>query len=280
MARIDVGRAAPDGSRWIERFARVGFVAKGFLYGIVGTLAACAGMGQGGGTTDTRGAMGTVLGMPFGEVILFAMALGLVGYGLWRIIEGVTDPDQRGSDAKGLALRASFIARGLIHLALAVTAGMLALRMPRTFSFGSGPGGGDTQAQEATATAFAVPGGRWLVLGAAIGIAAFGLYQLYRAFRAKLTKQVSKAEVEEETGEWVIIVSRFGIAARGLVFVVVGWLLARASLAENPDQAGGVEPALDVFAGIGGWASIAIALGLIAYGVYQLLCARYRRIRA
>jgi hypothetical protein len=46
---------------WIERLARVGYVAK-VLYGTIGALAALAAFSSGGRTTDTRGAMGTLLG--------------------------------------------------------------------------------------------------------------------------------------------------------------------------------------------------------------------------
>lgn len=283
MARIAVGNPDHhDASRWVEKVARVGFVAKGLLYATVGVLASCAGLGRGGTTTDSRGAMERLVTMPFGEVLLACMAFGLVGYAIWRIVEGIVDPDDRGRDAKGIALRASFVARGLIHLGLAWSAAMLASRMPRSFSFGSGPGssgGSDQQTQSMTATAISLPMGRWLVLAVAIGIASFGAWQVVRAFRAKLSRNVDKADAEREVGAWVIAVSRFGIGARGLVFVVLGWLLALAAWRSDPGQAGGVERGLQVFAELGWWPLVAIGAGLVAYGVYQLLSAKYRRIR-
>lgn len=282
-AQITVGRGdATDASKWVEWLARVGFVAKGLLYGTVGTLAACAGLGNGGGTTDTREAMGKLVTLPFGELVLFGIAIGLVGYGVWRVVEGFADPDQRGSDARGLALRASFVLRGLVHLLLAWSAAKLALDMPSTLSIGPGvPGGGASsgESEQATAYALSFPAGEWIVMAIAAGIGGFGAWQVIRAFRAKLNRNVSKGEIEQEGGAWLIVVSRIGIAARGLVFMAIAWLVGLAGLREDASQSGGVDQGLDVFAGLGRIPLIAIGAGLVAYGVYQLLSARYRRIR-
>jgi hypothetical protein len=73
-------------------------------------------------------------------------------------------------------------------------------------------------------------------------------------------------------------VSRFGIAARGVVFCLIGFLLMRAVLHHNAAEAGGLRESLHAVAGLGRWPFIAVALGLVAYGVYELLNARYRRI--
>jgi hypothetical protein len=76
-----------------------------------------------------------------------------------------------------------------------------------------------------------------------------------------------------------VAVSRFGIAARGVVFCLIGFFLARAAARHDPGQVGGVRESLGVLAEIGRWPFAVVALGLVAYGVYQLVNARYRRIR-
>ena len=286
MARIEVGqRSATDVSPWIERLARVGFVAKALLYGTIGVVAALAAFrrdGQG-GATDTRGAMNTLLDAPFGPAIVIAMALGLFGYAAWRIVEGILDPERRGTDAKAIAVRGSFIVRGLAHAALGVSALRLAFGSSDGGDAGGGGGGGGgggvEQGRDATRTAFELPGGEWIVMAVAIGIACYGIYQLYRAAAAKLSKQLDLAEMSREAGRWVIGVSRFGIAARGIVFIAVGWTVFYAAWRQDASRAGGIREALTVIRDFGRWPFAAIALGLIAYGVYQLLNARYRRVR-
>src|SRR5919197_4376469 len=175
----------PDAPPWIERFARVGYVAKAILYATIGVLAARAAIGSGGGsTTDTRCAMSTVLQAPFGRVLLVVIALGLIGYAVWRIIEAVVDPERRGRDAKGLALRAGYLGRGIIHAGLAYSAIRLA------FGQQSSSGGTGQRAKEATSLGLGLTGGEWLVWVVAIGIGGYGVYQLYRAATAKLSDQL------------------------------------------------------------------------------------------
>jgi hypothetical protein len=255
---------------WIERFARVGYAAKALLYATIGILAAGAAIGHG-RNTDTRGAMATLLRAPFGRTLLAVIALGLFGYAAWRCTSAVVDAEHRGNDAKGIALRASFFVRGLAHLLLGVTAAGLA--------FGSSAGSGN-RSEQATNVAMNLPAGVWFVWAAALGIGGFGVYQMYRAATAKLSKQLRQGEMRAEVGGWVVAVSRFGIAARGMVFVAIAWLLAHAAAEHDPARAGGIADALASLAGLGRLPYAAIAAGLIAYGGYELLNARYRSIEA
>ena len=263
-----------DGKRdiapWIERLARVGYLAKALLYATVGVLAAGAAFGHG-ESTDPRGAMVRLVHAPFGRALVVAMAVGLFGYAAWRCTSAVVDAERRGSDAKGLALRASFVARGVAHFVLGFSAARLAL---------SGSGASSDPSKQAADMAFHVPGGVWIVWAGAIGIGGFGLYQLYRAAAAKLSKQLHRDEMREETGGWIIVVSRFGIAARGLVFIAIALLLGRAAIKHDPGSAGGIADALSTLARLGRLPYAAVGAGLIAYGVYQVLNARYRRIEA
>jgi hypothetical protein len=243
----------------------------------MGGLAASAAVGVGArsGTTGTRGAMTTVLAAPLGRVLLAAIGVTLLGYAVWRAVEAVADPDRRGSDAKGLAVRASFLARAAVHAGLALSAFQLAAVGASAVD----RGGGDPP-KEATKAAFEVPGGEWLVWLVALGLAGYGLYQLYRAAAAKLSKQLDIAELSAEAGRWLVGVSRFGIAARGIVFIAIGWLFVRAATQRDPSEAGGIAEGLRTIGRLGRWPFAAIAVGLIAYGAYQVVNARYRRIRA
>lgn len=263
--------AREDVAPWIERFARVGYAAKAVLYATVGALAMGAVIGHG-ESTDTRGAMMKLLMAPFGRLLVMIVALGLCGYAIWRCVSAIVDAERRGNGAKGLALRASFLVRGIVHLALAWSAAKLAM--------GDHSAGSTDSSERATGAAMDFPGGILVVWAAAAGIAGFGLYQLYRAATAKLSKQLDRGEMRAEAGDWVVIVSRLGIAARGLVFIAIGWLLGRAAAAHDPSQAGGVQDALRSLEQLGRWPYAAIGAGLIAYGGYELLNARYRRVEA
>ena len=267
-ARATIAPAAP----WIERFARVGFAAKAVLYTIVGVLALQAALGNGGRTTGSRGALTTFLGNEWGAMALIVIALGLFGYAAWRITEAVLDPEQKGNGLKGIALRVSYAARGLFHAAV----GVQAVRMA------TGAGGSDDRSTETlTATAMEAPMGMWLVVGAGLFIAGYGVYQIYRAWKAKLSRQLDLSRLSQEAGAWLIKVCRAGIGARGIVFAVIGGYLIRAGLDRNPNKAADTGEALNAIQHqpFGDWLLALIAVGLIAYGAYEVVQARYRVIR-
>ncbi|HYM80749.1 MAG TPA: DUF1206 domain-containing protein, partial [Candidatus Limnocylindria bacterium] len=118
----------------IAWLARVGFLVKGVLYMVIGALALQVAARAGGRVTGTRGALTTVLGQPFGRTLLLVAAIGLLGYAAWRVLQGLFDPDRLGHDWRGLAMRASFVVRGVVHAAL----GWQAFRLYRGLSARSG----------------------------------------------------------------------------------------------------------------------------------------------
>lgn len=256
---------------WVERLARFGIASKGIVYAIAGVLATQAAFGAGGKITDTEGALQTILTQPFGKFLLSAIAIGLIGYVLWRFVQAITDPENKGSDLKGILQRIGYAINGIVYAGLALTAVGLVL--------GSGGGGGDSR-QDWTARLLAQPFGQWLVgiIGAfTIGM---GLYQLYQAYRAKFRGELKWQEMSENERTWATRLGRFGLAARGIVFGVTGFFFiqaARQSDAKEVRGLGGVlvaiaqQPKGPILLG-------AIALGLVAYGIYMAVQARYRRV--
>jgi hypothetical protein len=264
--------AIAPAATWIERLARVGYAAKAVLYSVVGFLALESALGNGGDTTGSRGALVTLVRQSYGPVVLVVIAVGLFGYAAWRVAQAVLDPERRGASAKGLALRTSFAVRGLIHAALGVQAVRLASGSPRARG---------QAVEEWTARALDAPLGVWLVIAAGAAVAGYGLYQIYRAWAAKLSRDLNLSRLSREAGSWLIKVCRFGIAARGVVFAITGLYLARAGWAHNARAAADTGEALDAIGHqpFGEWLLAVVATGLIAYGADEIVQARYRAIR-
>lgn len=288
-AAADATATARQLSPWIERLARVGYAAKGLVYLIVGGLAARAALGAGGRTTDSRGALATIGEGAFGKLTLAVIALGLLGYAAWRLIAAATDAEGKGGEAKGIAARLGGAGRGLLYAGLALQA----LRLMRGAGSGGGTGaaagtstgagagaGGESGAEDWTARLMAAPLGRWLVAAVALGILGYALYQLYRAYASKVRKHLDLSRLSAQAQQMVVAVGRFGIGARGVVFVVIGWLLLRAARQSDATEASGVGEALRTLERqpSGKWLLAVVALGLVAYGLYQFVNARYRRI--
>lgn len=256
---------ATSAAPWIERFARFGYASKGVVYTIIGSLAAATALGLGGTGGDSAAAFRFIREQPFGRSLLIVVAIGLLGYAGWRIISAISDAEDHGADAKGFAIRAGSFFRGVVYVFLAFGAIQLARGQ-------SGGGGSDQNAENWTARLMHAPFGRWLAVLVGAGIAGYGIYQLIRAWKSKLGKQLRTRKL--------VGVCRFGIAARAVVFLFIGYSIARAAWQLDPSEAQGTSGALKEIASYSEWLFVAIAVGLVAYGVYQFVNARYRVIDA
>jgi hypothetical protein len=278
MARIDevaghAGAAARGAAReagpWVERLARMGYAARGIVYVIVGIIAAQAARGER-GVADQQGVFGEILQRPGGKFMLGLVAVGLLGYSLWRFVEAGINPERDGAGKRAL-----FAISGVIHVGLALTAVRMAM------GSSSASSGGNSGAASWTAKVMEAPGGRFLVGAAALGIAAYGVAQLVQAYKAKLDKQLDLSPLSSGARTWAIRAARAGLAARGVVFLVLGFFLLQAARHSNASETRGLGGALDALhdTAYGAWVLGLVALGLIGYGVTQLLKARYRRIK-
>jgi hypothetical protein len=269
-----VNTAKAEAAPWVERLARLGYLSVGVVYAVIGVLAMGAGLGRRGKTADQHGAMTTILEQPFGRVLLGIVALGLIGYAVWRFVAGFNDSERRGRDAKGLALRAGSIARGVFYTVFAAEVVRLVVR-----GSGGDSGGGDAKTKHWTATLLDKPFGRWILGIAGLIVIGYGIYQLVNAWRAKLSKQLRLGPMQPSMRQTIIGVSRFGIGARGLVFTVIGASLVLAAYRYDPNAARGTSGALQMLADpLGGLLLVPIGLGVAAYGIYGWINAKYRII--
>jgi hypothetical protein len=267
VERVAAGarRAAGEAAPWVERLARAGYAARGVVYLVVGWLAARAAWGhrRPGGTDE---AMDTVHGLPGGRWLLAALAVGLAGFELWRFVQAALDPERSGGDAKGIARRIGHAASGAIHAGLATAAARTALHWGR---------GGGSWADEALSGR-----GRAIVLAVALGTAGYGAYQLVKAYRADVGKRLDLSRMSPGGRTWAVRAARMGLGARGVVFVVAGLLLLCAARTGGAEQAPGLEDSLRALQQQPEGAALLgiVGIGLAAYGAFELVKARYRRI--
>jgi Domain of Unknown Function (DUF1206) len=257
-------------SRGFEWLARSGFVARGLIYGIIGILAIKLALGAGGKTTNQQGALKTIAQQPFGKVLLILVAIGLAGYALWRFLHALLGNGPEDSDSgfeRVAALGSGIVYAGLCAIAVKIL-------------FGSGSGGGSGSASKTTAGVFGWPGGIWLVGIAGAVVIGIGLYQGYRGIRRDFLKDSKTERMSARIREWIEWIGSFGHLARMVVFGLVGVFLIKAAIDFNPNKAVGLDGALAklVHASYGPFLLGVVAAGLIAFGIYSLSDARYRRI--
>lgn len=257
---------------WLENMAKAGFIALGVVYCLVGTLAFMAAFEVGGKTTqdsDQKGAFQFLLEQHYGRFLLGLVALGLVCYTIWRLVQAVLDPEKRGTSAKGIARRLGYASSGLVYGALAFYAANQAL------GSSSSSGQGDSR-QSLARELLQQPFGQWLVGILAVGTILFGVYQIYRALSGKYRRKIQEAKLRSEYKTMLIRSGLAGYIARGVVWILIGYFFLRAALSANAREAGGTGKAF-AFLENGTYGSLVlgvVALGLICYGVFCFVRAK------
>ena len=268
-----IHRAALHAGPAIAALARAGYAAKGVVYVLIGGLAVLAAAGTRGQTTGSKGALASLLDQPYGRVILAVVAFGLAGYALWCFVRALFDPEREGTDAKGIRKRVFQFGKGVIHVALVVAVVGMIRGAARSGEDGEG-------ARDWTAWLMSFPLGVWMVAAVGMGVLGYGALQIYKGWTTDLDDQLSFGRMSPGAAKWAIRFSRFGMAARGLVFGIVGLFLVIAAYRANPQAAKGVGEALATLERqpYGRVLLGTVALGLVSYGLYQFILARYRRI--
>jgi hypothetical protein len=257
-------------SRGFEWLARSGFVARGLIYGIIGVLAIKVALGTGGRTTNQEGALKTIAHQPFGKVLLILVAVGLAGYALWRLLHALLGHGPENSDSS--FDRVAALGSGIVYAVLCAIAVEILL--------GSGSSGGSGNASNTTAGVFGWPGGTYLVGIAGAIMIGIGLYQGYRGLSKDFLKDSKTEQMSARIRTWIEWIGTFGHLARMVVFGLVGVFLIKAAIDYDPNKAVGLDGALAklAHASYGAFLLGIVAAGLIAFGVYSLSDARYRRL--
>jgi hypothetical protein len=258
----------------IEWLARTGYVAKGVVYGTVGvlTLLSLYGAFGDGAVTGSRGAIRAIASQPFGNLLLILMIIGLAGYVVWRFVQGVKDTEGKGSDAAGWMQRIGFIISAGFYASLT----FYALTLTGWFS-GAGTESGSTK-QALTAKLMSTDAGIWVVGLAGLAFIGIGFYQFYRAFASKFK---DKWKTQQIAPSHLRVAERFaqlGISARALTLLIIGGLLVQAARRADPNDAQGLGNALQSLRDetYGMIVLTIIGAGLVCYGLYCFMNARYR----
>ena len=253
-------------SRAWRGLARTGFAVNGLLHILIGAIALQLALpGGSDADADQGGALESLATTPFGGVLLWIVTVGLAALGLWLIVDGILDrPDDGAAQHVAVAL-----AKGLTYLALAVTAGRVALG-------GRGDSSGD--AQSATAALLEAPGGVVLVILAGLAVLAIGVY-----FGVKGVTQGFRDDIDTPggaAGKAVVALGVGGYLAKGVALGALGVLLGSAAIASDSARTTGLDGALRSLLELpfGGYVLGGVGVGLIAYGVYCFARARYARL--
>ncbi len=264
-------------SEWAQRLARLGFAARGIVYLVVGLLTLQIAR-EGAGSEEEAskdGAIKEIASRSFGTTLLWVLAVGLVGYVLWRLSEALWGKRDEQDDKKRTAKRLGSAAKGLLYTGFLLSI----VRFLLGDSSSEGGGGGSSQ-QESSATArvLELPAGQLIVAAIGAAIVGGGGYLLYRGIAQKFEKHLDESQMSPAVGWLVGVVGTIGMAARGLVFALVGLLVIKAAKDFDPEEARGLDGTLHLIAQrTYGQVLLGLAaFGVMCFGLYSLAEARYR----
>ena len=269
---IAQARDQVENAAWLNALARVGLVAKGVSYALVGVLAIKLAADSGGKATSRQGALHTLAQHSFGKFVLVVLAFGFAAYAVWRFAQAFFDKNNEGDGAKGLAKRAGYFGRGAIYAGLTYSTIKILS--------GSAEQSQNQKAHKTAATVLSWPAGKWIVGAAGLVLIGVGLWNGYRGLEKKFLKNWKTEKMGPTAQRWGTRSGVVGLSARMVVFALIGIFVVKAAYDYNPREAIGLDGALQKLASqsYGSWLLGIVAAGLLAYAVFCFFEARYREV--
>ncbi len=251
----------------VEWLAKAGYAARGIVFLLISAMALFSGFA--GAEPESKSAIATLLEQPFGRIWVGLIGIGLFGFVAWRLAQSLADSDGHGSKPKALAIRTAMMGSAVTYIGLASFA----------ITHAANAGGGSESSGERGLAEWimAQPFGSYLAIVVGFGFIVGGVVTAAKGVMRKFEKYVHIPE----TQSILTLVCIYGLVARGIVFAVTGILFAYAGFRVDPDQAGSMSDALTWLRDLpfGSLIYIVVAAGLAAFGIYNLIEARYRVVR-
>ncbi len=244
----------------------------GALYAVMGLLALKIVLSVAGGkATDLTGSLVVMVSNPFGKFVLVVVAIGLTAYSLWGFTRAIYDPLHRGSDASGYMARLGFVSSAVSYAAIVYFAIQLLAGSSATTNDGT---------KNTIASVLTHPAGGALTILIGLVVIGVALGQFLESYRATFARDLKGAEMSPRTRDIVVKLGRFGMFARGVIFLIIGWFVVQAGIHHDPAQTQGfsgafvfllAQPFGRILLGI-------VALGFVALGLHSFACARWVRL--
>ncbi len=261
------GRGSAGGAGALNMFVRLGLVARGIAYIVIGVIAVMVAFGVARHEPDTAGAIEAIAAKPFGYLLLWILVIGFLGLAVWRFVQAAV---------KRLNLTEGHRVRVLIY-GIGYAIAFFSILM--FVVHGTKLAAGDASARDYTAHTLSLDGGRVIVAIAGIALVAIGIVMAVRGFGAEFTRHLRMGWMSRGTQDTVVRLGQAGYVARAVVVAGIGIAAIDAAVTYDAAKAKGVDGVLRSFAqsDFGPWLLILVALGLIAFGILSFFEAKWRR---
>lgn len=266
----------------IAKIRSAGFFAKGIVYILVGTLTFLAAIGEGGDIASTDGVVNFFLKLPFGKVMGAVVALGLIMYAIWRIYQALFVPngDSNNGKAKSFFRRVRFFYSAALYGYVAYSFARPLIKDLAGNEHTGGPSENSQNQQAALGELLSHDYGKWIIWAIVIVVGIQALWQFKLAYSATFLKKIDQNPTIKHEYQLIKKSGRIGYCARGVVFGIISFFLAKVVLLHNSDAYKGTEGALQYLLTFS-YGSLLLgitALGLAGYGIFNLMVARHANL--
>lgn len=257
----------------LKTIARIGYVAKGTVYGLTGLLTFLAAFDLGAQKTDRLRVLKFLDEQTFGNILLGILGAGLFCYAFWRFIQAISDPENIGTDKKAKIKRFAYFISGCIYFGLAV------MSFYRIFSSGNSQSSGESMQQSPW---LATDWGLILIGGVGLALIGTGIYQFVRIYKKDFMKKFQLKQMRDEKKKKLITNTAYlGLSSRGVLFLIMGYFALRAAFTANTTE---IKTTMEAFSFLedssyGPWLLGIVAAGLVAYAIYMFMMAKYRQFK-
>lgn len=252
-----------------------GWLAKGLLFVIIGTLAIeIARSGYATERADQRGALAALAEAPAGRILVLAVSVGLLLYASWQAWTAVVDDGTKPID---IAKRIGWVGLAIVYALLAETGLRIALGGA---SRSSDSAGGPTSPSGLTRRLLEVPGGRYLIVLIGVGVGVVAAYHLWKGISGDYLDDIATDTTGRLHRLGLRIAGAVGFVARASVLAIAGWLFLDAGWSFRPDRAAGMDESLRALstAPLGQLLLVVTGFGLSTAGLYDMVTFRRQRI--
>lgn len=264
----------------IVKFGRIGWVAKGIVYSLVGVLSLLVGVNardaggdatSGGQEASQTGAITRIAESSSGIVLLYVVAAGLFIYALWRLMSVLLPAD---NDVKTWLTRAGYLVSAVTYLLLAWTAFTLA-RRPRSSGESE-----DARVERFTRDLMNDDLGRAAVFAIGAVLLILVAVFVWKAVTAHFESQLLPGSVGPVSHQTLVVLGRIGWVGRAGMMALIGFFLVRAAVTFDASEAEGLDGSLRRAASstIGLVLVVVVGAGLLVFGAFCILSAPKQRL--
>lgn len=249
----------------LKSVAVIGFVSKGIIYLVIGILSLLAALNMGGESSGTNQALTFLKKQPFGQILLFLLAVGLLCYSFWMFVQSIKDPENTGNDRKGKLRRFGLFTTGLVYTFVAF------LAFYHVFAYVAEEGSGSQYLTFLGPTTVSIV---FIVIGIVLALQAVVL--IIGVFKGGLLDQFNLEG--RKFSRLIRLVGMFGFYARAFIVAIIAYFFLRAGIYSGSHEIKGIQDAFSFLdqSLVGRILMGFTAIGFVSYGAFYVLLIRYR----